>query len=407
MMSFKQYLGIGAGLALLLMASVCGFIGLVDPYRIFGAADISGFNVTKPQAYNQAQWAKSALLARQSPATVILGNSRLDVGLDPNSALWPENLRPVFNQAIPGMGIQGVARTAPATLKKSSVRTVVVGLDFLDFLTDTPYPNDKALTFSPAHHGLKDYATVLASQTAAVDAVKTLLAQGDADAATMTAQGFNPLRNYNRLVASEGHYALAYQRNVENYRTYVKKPKTTLPDPDQSTPDYAALAALLAAVEARDLDAHFIIYPYHADVLEGFERAGLRPAFDQWKQRVATMIENAEISADADGDDTDMTLWDFSGYTAITTERFPPKGDTRTILQWYWEPGHFKASVGDAMLKEMFASPAARLNFGTPLTPQNLPAVLAAYDSGQRQYRREAPAEIARVDRLFSQIGRH
>ena len=325
-MAFSRYLAILGGVVLALTISLIAFAGLVDPYRLFSWLEIDGFNAAKPRIYNQVHWAKASAYERSGARTVIFGNSRLDVGMDPESPLWPEGLRPVFNHAVPGLGIQGTAGLAVPAVQEGRVRTIVVGLDFLDFLTDEALaPSDLTPRFDPpgGRRGFHAYADVLASLTALQDAVVALTAQGNPNVATMTPLGFNPLRNYNDLVAEEGHYALADQRNRENYRNYLRYPKTTLPVPGASTRDYAALDAILKAARAKGVAVYLLIYPYHADVLDGFERAALRPAFDQWKRRVAEMAAAAGPMVE---------LWDFSGYSAIATERFPPKGDTHTCL---------------------------------------------------------------------------
>lgn len=397
-MAFSRYLAILGGVVLALTVALVGFAALVDPYRLFSWIEVDGFNAAKPQIYNQVHWAKAAAHERSGARTVIFGNSRLDVGMDPESPLWPEGLRPVFNHAVPGLGIQGTAELVIPAVQEGHVRTIVVGLDFLDFLTDEALPPTEAvLRFAPpdGQRGFLAYADVLASLTALHDAAATLLAQGNPNAATMTPLGFNPLRHYNDLVAEEGHYALANQRNRENYRNYARYPKTTLPDPAATTREYTALDAILKAARAKGVAVYLLIYPYHADVLEGFERSGLRPAFDQWKHQVASMTEAAGAS---------VQLWDFSGYSGVATERFPRQGDTHTRLRWYWEPGHFKSSVGDAMLKRLFNAPDARPGFGIPLTPLMVEAVIQDYDAGRLRYLDDEPAEIARINQLFEKI---
>ena len=48
----------------------------------------------------------------------------------------------------------------------------------------------------------------------------------------------------------------------------------------------------------------------------------------------------------------DVELWDFTGFSPYTAEQVPRPGDTRTELQWYWEAGHFKKSLGDLLARE-------------------------------------------------------
>ena len=83
------------------------------------------------------------------PASLVLGNSRAEIGFDPESPAWPESARPVFNLALPGAGIAAVADELAEALRSTSPRLVVVGLDFLDFRVDPS--SDESFTAQPAN----------------------------------------------------------------------------------------------------------------------------------------------------------------------------------------------------------------------------------------------------------------
>ena len=56
---------------------------LVDPYGLFGVKQIEGFNARKPASAERVRVIKSYLAEQTRPRTVIGGNSRPEMGLDP------------------------------------------------------------------------------------------------------------------------------------------------------------------------------------------------------------------------------------------------------------------------------------------------------------------------------------
>jgi hypothetical protein len=65
-------------------------------------------------------------------------------------------------------------------------------------------------------------------------------------------------------------------------------------------------------------------------------------------------------------------LWDFSGYSSVTTEALPELG-SRAEMRFYRDSSHFKDVVGDFVLDRLFGLSHPRrpvpLDFGVRLTP--------------------------------------
>jgi hypothetical protein len=138
----KRYLLFWALLTGLIILAVAVFNLVVDPYGLFRLVDRPGFNSIKPKAGVHGAMAKAYQVLRMQPRGLILGNSRSEVGLDPEYWAWPQNARPVFNLALPGTGTQttlNYLQHALANSKKAGVpklELVVWGIDFMDFLVD-------------------------------------------------------------------------------------------------------------------------------------------------------------------------------------------------------------------------------------------------------------------------------
>jgi hypothetical protein len=117
-----------ATLALLGVAAL--FNLLVDPYGLFRVISLEGFNRIKSQAGQRAETFKRHGAERMRPNALILGNSRAEVGFDPQSPAWPVAVRPVFNLALPGAGVDSALDDSPMC-REVRHRSILVGLDFL------------------------------------------------------------------------------------------------------------------------------------------------------------------------------------------------------------------------------------------------------------------------------------
>lgn len=382
------------------LAVVAGAAAIVDPYGLNGWVRMEGINFVKPASYLQVGPAKARRFARANPATVILGNSRVDIGFDPESPAWPAPFRPLYNFGIPGGGLYDVLRSY-LLARDHGVRRLIVGLDFADFLVDdAPLPGDLD-RYAALDAGMPVGLFVQShlSIRAALDTVKTLLAQGDPYAEDMTDAGFNPLRQYIPIMRQEGHAAVAAQRSRENVAAYLKRARTLrAPDGGPNRP-MAELAHLLADARSRGIEVHLFTYPYHADLMETLADLELWPLLDDWKREIRALAMAPETRA--------ASLWDFATFNDYTTERIPPPGDTTSDMAWYWEPGHFKPSLGDRMIAAMYGTertlgdPVAAP--GRNLMLADIDAELADIRTREGRYRAERAPDAERIIRMVAE----
>jgi len=375
----------------------------VDPYAVWGIPRIEGFNAVKPDIYTHADLAKIAQARRLAPKGVILGNSRMDVGLDPESPSWPVEARPVFNLAIPGHGLGGdLANLRRVFGGGTAPRVAVIGVDFLDFLVD-PSRREAAPDLAPPNDGLlvrlHDFASTTLSITALIDAVDTLRAQHDPYSPNMTERGLDTMHQYEEFVQTEGHYDIFYQRNVEYIRTQLGRGTAVVAPDGRRSSSFDELQAIIDWCRSRNVALHLVIYPYHADLLEIFRVTGIWPAFETWKRMLAAMVAR-EINA---GRDDKVHLWDFSGYNRFAIEEVPPKGDRKTKMRWYWEAGHFKSALGELMLRRIFDA-TAPADFGIRLDPTTVESQIDAARTQAAHYRATHPADVARIDKIYRQL---
>lgn len=406
---FRRYLLAIAGLTVAWLGAVAAFNYAVDPYLVW-STDSGTFTTAKPRASRQAGLARSIQVERVKPATLLLGNSRVEVGLDPQSPLWPAAFAPIYNLTQPGYGVD-----APVLLLRHAAtgrvpERVFLAVDFIDFLTSRD-TDDRATTALEGRtrigldgkpnpgftaNRLKDEAKSLLSLTAFRDSIVTFWARSDSNADTMTPQGFNPLRSAIDATRIEG-YAEFFRRKNVTYAERYGKPLRLISRTERS---YALLDALIADCAQQGIEVTLFIHPYHADFLEILRHAGQWPAMEAWKTELTRTVAEAARGG------MRIRLWDFSGYHARAMEPVPPASDKKAVVRWYWESGHYKRELGELLIARMLGSPEADPDFGVLLTPDTLPAVLTTMREQREAYARVSPEAVERIRLLFEKTTR-
>lgn len=375
----------------------------IDPYAIWGTKRIAFLNAKKPAIYTHAVLAKVEQAKRAAPRTVVLGNSRMDVGIDPESRYWPSGAHPVFNLAIPGQGPSGDLRNLHTVFPGTEgPGLALLGVDFFDSLFDSATDATPPRSRSGSKDVLKrlgDLSRTTVSIDALMDALSTVLSQRDRHSVDMTTKGFNPFHQYARFVRIEGHNAIFQQRNVEYTRRIVRTARPTVATGEHYPPSFKALRAIIDWCRSRGVTLHLVIYPYHADLMETLRLTALWPAFEAWKRSLVDLVEQEKLEQRYDT----ISVWDFSGYHGPSIEPVPPSGDRLTDMQWYWEAGHFKAALGDELLRRIFSAPAAE-DFGAKLDDTNIEAHLTKIRERADLYRQENPDSVARMQKIYEEV---
>jgi hypothetical protein len=365
-----------AAAALVLLAGAVNLA--IDPYGLFGAPAIPGVNAKKSEAYNHVRLAKQQRLLRLQPATLLIGNSRVDVGLDPESPLWPVRMQPVVNMGVPGEGLEGSLASLRLALRETPATTIFLGLDFTDFLSLAPSDDPDAAqpdALAPT------IPAVLFSTSALADSLLTVIDQSRPYATAMTAAGFNPMADHEAIIAREGHFALADKKNRENLARLLARSASVFHADGHPGAPLQQLAALLAEAATARIRVIAIIYPFHAEFLQSIALSGRGPAFAAWKRAVAARFWPVALPG--------WALWDFGVYGPETVEPFPPEGDRQARMRYWWEPGHFKAAFGERMLAQVLTGAPGP---GIALKPGMIDRHLAIQEARARRYAERNPA---------------
>lgn len=348
---FRRYLHWWLVGTVVVVASVCGLNALVDPYGLVGAPRWPGVNAVKSAAGPKVRTAKPYQLRRVQPHTVVVGNSRPEMGIRPLSDCWAAADRPVFNFAQPGLPFVQQAAAAKFAIAVAPVRRIFFGIDFVDFVTrgDRPYFGSPIIPPRLLAHrprvdqlaqSVRDHFAALLSVDALVDSLRTLALQHSEGASDRTPLGFNPARDLREAAEVEGQHALFAQKLAALRRWLVDGGARPVPEDDAR---WRALHSVLQAASEQRVDVVLFVNPYHAEYLDVLREAGLASAFLQWKKQLAQAADDFNTA----------TLWDFAVRHRYTTEPVPAPGVKGIALRWFWEPAHYRAELGEVMLAQM------------------------------------------------------
>lgn len=373
MMNARQYTIRSALAAFAVAAVVVVFNYLVDPYGITGAPRISGFNHFKADINDYARQYKKYQPLQREYDTLVLGNSRAEMGIDPQHACFIESDMDVYNLAMPGAGVRMQLNYALNLMYEKPVKRVFLSVDFIDFIdTETPHIQREPLVaqatgelkFLPSGQSnpdyllakTKDYARALFSLDALSSSVKTMLRQGGA-VPDRTEDGFNPAADLAEIVRVEGARALYDQKMQNLSRKYSQR--WYLRDESGSLhPAFSDIEAFLEIARQRDVDVYFFTHPFHTSYWELLARSGLMSAHQQWLEEIVSLAKHYQPAT--------RGFWNFSEDMTYSTERFPEAGGRNDALQWFWEPAHYRRELGDKMVASILAADCSKPgNFGS------------------------------------------
>ncbi len=398
-MTARRYLRTAFLSTVLTIASFSAVTVLVDPYDYWGHPRIEGVNSVKPMVQTHLKTAKSHQYLQMQPSTVIAGNSRVDVGFDPRSAHWPADFQPVYNYGLPGESAAGVVSVLTTSMAEHKPERILLGVDFIDFLlTRERWEAHDGGPLTPEQTTLSAKARRVAETSLSLDALlhaaQTVMEQGRDNPADTRRDGFTPLENYHDHVRTEGHAALFEQRSRELVARLLKEPRKLEWDAPGGNMMWTRLEQFLGHAQAQGVEVVLFTYPYHAELLEALRQTGKWPEMRQWLEQLTELAARKGV-----------TLWSFTGYDRYSTEPVPKPGDRLTRMQWYWEAGHFKASLGELMIARMLERPDAPSDFGKKLIPDELNALTAALEMEAAVYRTRPGASSERVAAYVNALG--
>lgn len=338
---------------------------IVDPYMLFQSKRIVGFNDKKPTVANRSTLYKPYNIETIHPQTIIVGNSRPEMGINPESACWPTENGTVYSLTFPGLSFYGQIRALFHAVAAGQIEHIVLGVDFTDFLhkkrkansavwpkgnsafyqrllVNEQFQNNQSYWLSKT----KDFSTALFSLDAINDGLTTLISQSP-NSISRTLLGFNPAKDYQEIIRYEGAWVLFAQKKKELENRF-NITGLSIYDKEQWSTELEAIKRAIQLAIDKKIRLTIFINPYHYTYLETINNAGYWPEFERFK---SSLIDTVKEYGNGKVD-----LWDFAIYSNYTVSSVPKKETKKQSFHWFWEPAHYKAELGELMLADIFGN---------------------------------------------------
>jgi hypothetical protein len=360
-MEAKTYI-IRLGTAVLLFAgSVIAINFLVDPYGIHGTPRVSGVNEFKVDINPRVRLLKKYQPNREEYDTLIVGKSRVEMGLNPRHSCFIDQGMQVYNLGIPGAELTTQFSYALNVIYEQPIKRVYLSVDFTDYIsTQLDRVTSRPVYMSTGNGSLKylpdgslnpdfwlvrlqDNLRSLFSLDAFFSSLKTVSTQGSG-ASDRDESGFNPGQDFTEMVRVEGPRALFDQKQQEIEKKYGR---TWYIRDEKGRPSVAFgdLAEFLQVVTGRGIAVTLFSNPVHENYWDVMSRNGHIALYEDWLE-IMTALVREQNSAE-------LVFWNFSGDSAYIHEAVPDHNAMSGPLQWFWEPSHYRSTLGDIMIETM------------------------------------------------------
>lgn len=336
---------------------------LVDPYLMMGTKRWQGFNLHKIKIDKHLKISKAYHPNFGEWDTLLVGNSRIEMGLDPNHSCFRKPTKKVYNLGLPGADVRQQLEYALNLIYQQPVKQVFLSIDFVDFLVlnewrapkggpDFDAPSGRLkFTFdgskNPDHiwAAFMDHYRALFSLDALFGSLQTLALQSPRQP-DRDNRGFNPARDYQYGVSIEGAHAFFAQKMSIMENKYGKGwgLKYNNGSPSQS---FTVLARFLEIAEKRGIKVILFTNPFHQNFWDLLRDKNLYEMHQVWLDEVQAVISNVGSP--------NISLWDFSADSEYIHEKVPADHLKGNPLTWFWEPAHYRKELGDLMLNRMLA----------------------------------------------------
>lgn len=414
--NFRYYIFIFVTAVSVLFGVSC-FNAFIDPFNMYNSLKVEGININKPAVYSRMRLYKAFEVKRVKPQTIILGSSRTHLGISCKHEALQELDKPCYNLAFDGATAKEMYYYLLHANAISSLKNVILGLD-LYHISFAPANvrsdfDDLLLYSGSLTDWLKPIAAdlrVISSFDAIYASIQTIVAQSKPEPLWFSSDGQRIGEVFFRRVqptfVKDGARAYFDEIDRQEIRDQIQPEFTSLKkrslrpsDPNETSISY--VKRIIEFCRDKNIDLRIFITPSHAHQSEISAALWEDDSLTSGKRSLVEILTYNNLKNE---NKLPIKLFDFSGYSVITTEDLPPE-DSKKEMDYYWDSSHFKQVVGDYVLDRLFnitPDNSVVKDFGVELKADNIDAILEKQKLARIKYRKEHFAEIAKLRSLIS-----
>ena len=355
--------------ALLVVSIVAAFNYIINPYGMFNSSPVK---LKKTQAYTRGRILKAHAPLGRPIDILLVGNSRVELGLPTDHEAFKN--KQVYNLGLPGADVTMQSHYAFNAIANNQVSTLIMGLDFVDFIftEDSPFrqnpdsyihrlQNTLGATKNDKYNWikLKDNTAALLSLDALKSSLTTLLTQSQS-LSHMKEDGKMHEGEFFGIVEHEG-IGILFQQKENTLRN--KFHNTGWIFTNEGTEDsfhFENFLRFISAVQSKNIKVYLFISPLHQRYLEILAETGYLSMYSKWKTLLGKKLAEQDFFDHGE-------FWDFSVSSGYTQEAIPPAEKKGVFMQWYWEPAHYRSTLGAKILDSLLLK---KQPWGVPLNPE-------------------------------------
>lgn len=338
--------------ALVLALTSIGLVNLlIDPNGRFHWVNIEGFNRVKIAVKHNGRQDKTSTLLVCPYDSFILGTSRAETGLNPDS--FPDEYGRVYNAALKATSFYETARMLNFILEHQDPKAIFIGLDFLAFNSARVTFDDFERSILTDNQPVLSIPPYLLSWRTFSDSVQTIQYNRHHSNVPCTKTGLHKTDPNSRVshLNAFNSMLMRFENNPQLYADHVI-----------SNAYMNLLEESLDTIVANNIEAFIFISPLHSAHINLMHRMGLLTNFHDWKQEllkiVATVNKRHGVA---------LTLWDFAGYNHVTMEPVPVV-DSIPEMRWYRDSSHYREATGNLIIQKLLGDKDAPQDFGVRLS---------------------------------------
>ncbi len=341
--SSRKFLKDIAITAAVFLSILAAFNLIIDPYGVFNL--VQSPRLQNAKVGQGGRIAKAEQIRRHPWDTILLGNSRVDAGLDPTNPAFGKTR--VYNCGLSGLGFIEQAKIFEAIEQTSHPAAVILCIDFFHFQDNAAISDEFAHSrfdldrssighyleslwgATPTWHAWQTWSNYRAHRPADYSDLglrtKPMAPPGQSGSAAFEAYVAHAADTWHRQGAYSGHVKCL-----------------------------EALSRVLQSAARNNTRLTVVIMPVHALDLEmaRCQLGSIAPIEDLKRGLVRTLADFRRQNPTG----PIVPLWDFTGYRGYTADPIPPKNDPGP-MRWYWEPSHFRKELGDLLICRILSQP--------------------------------------------------
>jgi hypothetical protein len=342
---------------LLFVISLLVFIGvvnyIVDPYDDYNNHFV---NTKKIMGVKKIRFIKALKIYRIKPKSIILGNSRAEIGLNPEHGYLT---KPSYNMAVSGGSMYENRINFEWALKQGELQQVILVVDY-DMFTITkqkPVPEfEKYFHYSYIYRYIFSFDTL-------IDSFKTIISSTD-DFPTWSEYGqLDGGYMQRQLTKMGGHHAVMRYGPPALY----KKASIGYVYPDTGNNSFSDFRKLVRLCYENDIKLDIVFSPSHIrqwKIMVDYHHVNY-DHWLQWKKDIVLTVNRISNHYHK----PPYRVFDFSVYHPFTAEKVPTSPAKK--MKYHWENIHYKNALGLIVLDRLNGTSPYK-DFGLQLTISNI-----------------------------------